>query len=79
MPAIPAGSIAPNGSQVTGQVQALIGGEFATVVSAALKAGSIGVYVVQLIVPSDGAPGGSTPLQISVGERVSTPVSIAIQ
>ncbi len=78
-PSIPAGSIARDGTFVAGQVQARIGGTSATVVSAALKAGPVGVYVLHIIVPADAPPGGSVPLEIRVGERVSAMVSIAIQ
>jgi uncharacterized protein (TIGR03437 family) len=48
------------------------------VISAELQAGSVGVYVVRIMVPAGLDAGDSIPVQFTVKEQVSNQVTIAV-
>lgn len=54
-----------------------IGGVNATVVFSGLTPGFVGLYQVNISVPTGIAPGASTPLVLSIGGQSSPPVTIA--
>jgi uncharacterized protein (TIGR03437 family) len=79
LPSIDAGTISPDSSSTARTVTLQINGASASVLSAALKAGAVGIYQILAVVPSDAMSSGTATLQVSVNERVSEPVSIAIR
>jgi uncharacterized protein (TIGR03437 family) len=78
VPSIDAGTVGPDSSSTARAVNVQINGTSATVVSAGLKPGAVGIYQIQVVVPSDAMPSATAAVQVSVGERVGEPVSIAI-
>jgi uncharacterized protein (TIGR03437 family) len=56
-----------------------VGGQEAEVLFSGLTPGFIGLYQVNAIVPTQAPVGGEVPLTISVGNRISSEVAVAIQ
>jgi uncharacterized protein (TIGR03437 family) len=77
-PAESAGIAATSRLSVVADVNVTVGAIPAAVTSAQLKIGAVGVYVVQITVPTGLTAGDSVPVQISIAERVSNQVTIAV-
>jgi uncharacterized protein (TIGR03437 family) len=78
-PAVAAGTVAPTGVSVNGDVNVTVGGIPASVVSAQMTQGTVGIYTVQITVPGGLTAGNAIPVQVSIAERVSNQVTIALQ
>ena len=80
-PPVDAGRPAPASplSITTLPVTATVGGAPAPVIFAGLAPGLVGVYQVNLSVPSSAPSGNDVPLTLSVGVVASNPVGIAIR
>lgn len=79
-PLVPAGSAAPVSplSYTTNTVTATLGGQPAQVQFAGLAPGFVGLYQVNVIVPSRLAPGSAAPLVLIEANASSPPVTVAI-
>jgi uncharacterized protein (TIGR03437 family) len=79
-PAVTTGSAAPApGPATTNAVTATVGTQSAQVVFAQLVPGFVGLYQVNLLVPTGVAPGPSVPVVITAAGAPSTAVTVAIQ
>jgi len=78
-PALNAGSLAPAGVSVRAAVNVTISGAPANVISAQLKTGTVGVYVVRATIPNGLEPADAAPVQVSIAERFSNQVTIAVR
>lgn len=77
-PGVAAGTVAPPGVSVNGDVQVTVGGIPAPVVSAQMMQGTVGIYAVQITVPGGLTAGNAIAVQVSMAERVSNQVMIAV-
>ena len=79
-PPVDAGVAAPDPpAQVVNPVTVTIGGQSATVSSAVLKPGSVGIYQVTATVPSGITPAPDAPLVVRVADQSSPAVTIAVK
>jgi uncharacterized protein (TIGR03437 family) len=80
-PSVPAGSAAPASplSYTTNTVTATLGGQAAQVQFAGLAPGFVGLYQVNVIVPSGLTPGSAVPLVLTDTNASSPAVTAAIQ
>ena len=60
-------------------VTATIGGQPGTVAFAGLAPGLIGVYQVNVVIPTGVTPGDSVPVVLTEGSQVSSPVTISVR
>jgi uncharacterized protein (TIGR03437 family) len=66
-------------SQTVTPVTATVGGQPATVNFAGLAPGYIGLYQVNVAIPSGVTPGDSVPVVLTEGSQVSQPVTISVR
>ena len=66
-------------ARTTAQPSVIIGGRSATVSFSGLAPGLIGVYQINVQVPSGAATGDAVPISLSIGEVNSNAPTIAIQ
>ncbi len=80
-PPVAAGVAAPSSplSQTVNTVTVTIGGQPATVVSAALAPDMAGIYQVTVTVPAGITPAPDAPLVVTVADQASPAVTIAVQ
>jgi len=81
-PAITAGSAGPSSpplATTANPVTVTVGGQQASVFFAGLAPGFVGLYQVNVIVPSGITPGSSVPVVLTTGGASSIPVTAAIQ
>lgn len=80
-PAVPSGAPGPRTplSRTTQEVSATIGGMVAQVVFSGLAPDFVGVYQVNVIVPSNAPIGDAVPIAITIGGVTSNNVTIAVR
>ena len=80
-PAVPAGTAAPTSSlsYTTQTATATVGGQNAQILFAGLAPGYVGLYQVNLIVPTGVAAGPSVPVVITAAGAASATVTVAIR
>ena len=80
-PAVPEGVAASTTvlSRTVTPVTATVGGQPATVNFAGLAPGFIGLYQVNVVIPSGVTPGDSVPVVLTEGSQVSQPVTISVR